>query len=74
MKILENREKLEWAVELDLPYRSAVSAGSADRVTALAWRIYFVPEGQSDRSQARSAWEACPQKNRPVGYGMIERS
>jgi hypothetical protein len=33
--------------------------------------MYFVPEGQSDRSQARSAWEDAPRKNRPVGYGMI---
>jgi hypothetical protein len=33
-----------------------------------------VPEGQTDRSQARSAWESVPRKNRPVGYGMIGHS
>jgi hypothetical protein len=30
-----------------------------------------VPEGWSDRSLARSAWTAPPQKSRPVGYGLI---
>jgi hypothetical protein len=34
-------------------------------------RIAFVPEGQGDRSLARSAWESPPQKSRPVGYGLI---
>jgi len=29
-----------------------------------------VPEGRSDRSLARSAWTAPPQKSRPVGYGL----
>jgi hypothetical protein len=33
--------------------------------------MYFVPEGQQDRSLARSAWTAPPQQSRPVGYGMI---
>ena len=33
--------------------------------------MYFVPEGQHDRSQARSAWNSASQKIRPVGYGMI---
>jgi hypothetical protein len=33
--------------------------------------MVFVLEGQADRSQARSAWESVPQKNRPVGYGII---
>jgi len=34
--------------------------------------MYFVPEGQHDRSQARSAWDSAhPQKSRPVRYGMI---
>jgi hypothetical protein len=37
-------------------------------------RMAFVPEGQADRSQARSAWESVPRKNRPVGCGMIGRS
>jgi hypothetical protein len=32
-----------------------------------------VPEGRSDRSLARSAWKNPPQKNRPVGHGMIGR-
>src|ERR1700692_781435 len=31
----------------------------------------FVPEGQRDRSQARSAWDSANPKSRPVGYGMI---
>ena len=30
-----------------------------------------VPEGRSDRSLARSAWNSPTQKNRPVGHGMI---
>jgi hypothetical protein len=30
-----------------------------------------VPEGRSDRSQARSAWNSPTPKNRPVGHGMI---
>jgi hypothetical protein len=29
---------------------------SANLIKALARRMYFVPEGQHDRSQARSAW------------------
>ena len=34
--------------------------------------MYFVPEGQHDRSQARSAWgDSAPQKSRPIGCGMI---
>jgi hypothetical protein len=37
-------------------------------------RMAFVPEGQHDRSQARSAWDRDPRKNRPVGYGMTARS
>src|SRR6185312_15530326 len=28
----------------------------------------------TDRSQARSAWESVPRKSRPVGYGLIVRS
>jgi hypothetical protein len=32
-----------------------------------------VPEGRSDRSLARSAWNSPTQKNRPVGHGMIGR-
>jgi hypothetical protein len=36
--------------------------------------MVFVPEGQADRSLARSAWESVPRENRPVGYGMIGRS
>jgi hypothetical protein len=31
----------------------------------------FVPEGQADRSLARSAWGSATQKSRPVGYGVI---
>jgi hypothetical protein len=33
--------------------------------------MYFVPEGQHDRSQAQSAWASATPKSRPVGYGMI---
>jgi len=40
----------------------------------LPWRMAFVPEGQHDRSLARSAWEIVHRDNRPVGYGMIGRS
>jgi hypothetical protein len=36
--------------------------------------VAFVPEGQHDRSQARSARESVPRKYRPLGYGMIGRS
>jgi len=36
--------------------------------------MVFVPEGQHDSSQARSAWESVPRKNRPIGYGMSGRS
>jgi hypothetical protein len=36
--------------------------------------MYFVPEGQHDRSLARSAWESVYRENRPVGYGVIGRS
>ena len=31
----------------------------------------FVPEGQYDRSLARSAWNIAIPRNRPVGYGLI---
>jgi hypothetical protein len=34
-------------------------------------RMVFVPEGQCDRSLARSAWESPPKRSRPVGYGLI---
>jgi len=34
-------------------------------------RLVFVPEGPSDRSLARSAWDIATPKGRPVGYGMI---
>ena len=33
--------------------------------------MYYVPEGQHDRSLARSAWEIVHRENRPVGHGMI---
>ena len=47
---------------------------SASLFKASALRIYFVPEGQHDRSLARSAWESVHRANRPVGHGMIGRS
>jgi hypothetical protein len=31
----------------------------------------FVPEGQADRSLARSAWVNATPKSRPGGYGVI---
>jgi hypothetical protein len=34
-------------------------------------RMAFVPEGQADRSLARSAWDNATLKSRPVGYGVI---
>jgi hypothetical protein len=34
-------------------------------------RMAFVPEGQADRSLARSAWDIATPKSRPVGYGVI---
>jgi hypothetical protein len=34
-------------------------------------RMAFVPEGQADRSLARSAWDHATPKSRPVGYGVI---
>jgi hypothetical protein len=57
----------------------------SDRVKASARRMYFVPEGQHDRSHstryrlltaglARSAWKSVQRENLPVGYGMIGRS
>jgi hypothetical protein len=36
--------------------------------------MVFVPEGQYDSSQARSASKSVPRENRPVEYGMIGRS
>jgi hypothetical protein len=33
--------------------------------------MHFGPEGQHDRSLARSAWDSAPRKSRPVGYGVI---
>ncbi len=35
-------------------------------------RMVFVPEGQHDRSQARSAWNH--EENRPVPAGRLNRS
>jgi hypothetical protein len=37
---------------------------------AWARRMYFVPEGQHDSSQARSAWN--DEENSPVPAGTIE--
>jgi len=34
-------------------------------------RMAFVPEGQADSSQARSAWNNATPKSRPVRYGVI---
>jgi len=46
---------------------------AANEEQSLGGQMYFVPEGQHDSSQARSAWESVPRKDRPVGYGMIGR-
>jgi hypothetical protein len=43
------------------------------RIKATTRRMSFVPEGQPDRSLARSAWESVHRENRPVGNGMMER-
>jgi hypothetical protein len=43
---------------------------SCEPIKASAVRMYFVPEGQHDSSQARSAWKNATQKSRPVGYGV----
>ena len=47
---------------------------SANLIKASAMRMRYVPEGQHDRSLARSAWEIVHRGNRPVGYGLIGRS
>jgi len=39
---------------------------------ALRWATGFVPEGQHDRSQARSAWNR--EENSPVPAGRLNRS
>jgi hypothetical protein len=44
---------------------------SANVSIALAGRMVCFPEGQLDRSQARSAWDNATPKSRPVGYGVI---
>jgi hypothetical protein len=54
--------------------RAALFVHERSLKQSLGGRMYFVPEGQHDSSQARSAWESVPPKNRPVGYGMIGRS
>ena len=38
-----------------------------------AANVVFVPEGQADRSLARSAWKASPKRTVPEGYGMNGR-
>jgi hypothetical protein len=45
---------------------------SANLIKASTERMYFVPEGEHDRSQARSAWRH--EENSPVPAGrLIER-
>jgi len=49
---------------------------TAPKVNANLMRVFdgrmaFVPEGQADRSQARTAWDNATPKRRPVGYGVI---
>src|ERR1700688_1877801 len=45
---------------------------SANLIKASAGRMYFVPEGQDDSSQARSAWS--PEENSPVPAGRLNGS
>ena len=47
---------------------------SANLIKASTGRMYFVPEGQHDSSQARSAWNSANPKSRPLGYGMLRAS
>jgi hypothetical protein len=54
--------------------RLGLKPHKANLIKASGQRVYFVPEGLCDRSLARSAWESVRRANRPVGYGMIERS
>src|SRR5271154_4678580 len=44
---------------------------SANFMRVFDGRMAFVPEGQADRSLARSAWDDATPKSRPVGYGVI---
>jgi hypothetical protein len=48
-----------------------INPTGADLTLVVRWANGFVPEGQSDRSLARSAWDRATQKSRPVGYGLI---
>jgi hypothetical protein len=45
---------------------------SANLIKASTGRMYFVPEGQADRSQARSAWNH--EENSPVPAGRLNGS
>jgi hypothetical protein len=45
---------------------------SPNLIKALTGRMYFVPEGQHDRSQARIAWRH--EENSPVPAGRCDRS
>jgi hypothetical protein len=48
-----------------------VATNSANLMPVLDGRTAFVPEGQANRSLARSAWDNATLKSRPVGYGVI---
>jgi hypothetical protein len=62
------------------PFRAETSIGwfpglkpiSANLIKASTERMYFVPEGQHDRSQARSAWRY--EENSPVPEGRLNGS
>src|ERR1700720_21864 len=58
------------------PFRAPRRGGwlpiSANLIKASTGRMYFVPEGQHDRSQARSAWRH--EENSPVPAGRLNGS
>ena len=69
--LLSRRDRLILArheVPLQFGHLQKVTSGNARHFDG---RMAFVPEGQVDRSQVRSAWTAPSQKSRPVGYGLI---
>ena len=59
-----------WIGSVSVSVSASVSASASVR-WRLDGRMAFVPEGQADRSLARSAWSTPPHTGRPVGYGVI---
>jgi hypothetical protein len=58
----------EGAIDLSPGFKSI----SANLIKVSTERMYFVPEGQHDRSQARSAWRH--EENSPVPAGRLNGS